>query len=130
MTKKLCACCSGKLYTECCQPYHLGLDAPTALALMRSRYCAYALNLPDYIIATTHPQNPQYRNDLNQWKNEIAAFSETTVFKQLEILEATEEAFVTFHARLTQKGRDASFTECSCFKKIGNRWLYFTGMMS
>ena len=39
----LCPCCSGKPYGECCKPIMEGeKKAPTAEALMRARYCAYA----------------------------------------------------------------------------------------
>src|SRR5437867_3549203 len=43
-----CPCHSGKKYSECCEPYHQGLPAPTPLALMRSRYAAYALQNAEY----------------------------------------------------------------------------------
>ena len=51
-----CPCGNG-VYQACCQPFHLhtGL-APTAEALMRSRYSAFALGgLGDYLLQTWHP---------------------------------------------------------------------------
>lgn len=122
-----CPCCNGKLYLDCCGPYHLGRLPENALVLMRSRYSAYALNLPDYIIATTHPRNSAYQEDKNAWHHSITAFSLHTHFKKLEVLsfeEKKEFAFVTFIAQLEQQGRDASFQETSRFEKIHNRWLY------
>jgi len=56
--KAPCLCCSGKEYAACCQPLHEGALPADALALMRSRYNAYALQLPRYILQTTHPDNP------------------------------------------------------------------------
>lgn len=48
-----CLCGSGKIYGECCQPFHLGQAWPaTAEQLMRSRYVAYALMLEDYLQTT------------------------------------------------------------------------------
>lgn len=39
-----CPCESGLKYAECCQAYHARRSvAPTAEALMRSRYAAYVL---------------------------------------------------------------------------------------
>ena len=40
-----CPCGSGQSYTTCCGPWHAGVPAPTAEALMRSRYSAYVLGL-------------------------------------------------------------------------------------
>ena len=42
-------------YPECCQPYHESLAAPDAERLMRSRYSAFVLVLPEYIVQTTVP---------------------------------------------------------------------------
>ena len=120
-----CPCHSGLPYKTCCQPLHLGKTASNAEELMRSRYAAYALNLPDYIIKTTHPDNPAYLSDHQKWTSELLTFSETTQFTGLEILDSHEddrEATVTFKAMLKQNGQDASFTEKSRFlKEKGDR---------
>ena len=51
-----CPCGSGKSYGDCCGSYLDGeAIAPTAEALMRSRYTAYAKGHVDYLIATHHP---------------------------------------------------------------------------
>ena len=50
---KNCPCGSGRQYSECCEPYISGtVKAPTAEALMRSRYSAYVEHEIDYIINT------------------------------------------------------------------------------
>lgn len=128
-----CPCTSGKLYEECCKPYHEGKLPDTPVQLMRSRFSAYALNLADYIIKTTHPASSQYGLDLEQWKQGIEGFSEQTEFKKLEILDHKDfEGFstVTFVATIFQNGEDSSFTERSFFENIGGRWLYRHGQMS
>ncbi|MGI9283536.1 MAG: YchJ family protein [Endozoicomonas sp.] len=51
--KTLCPCGSGQVYKTCCGRYHSGEAAPTAEALMRSRFSAYYLKNTDYLIATT-----------------------------------------------------------------------------
>jgi len=48
----LCPCGSGLDYAGCCQPLHQGQPAASAEALMRSRYSAFALQLPDYLLAS------------------------------------------------------------------------------
>ena len=118
-----CPCHSGKLYAECCAPYHNGQKPPTPLALMRSRYSAYALGNASYIISTTHPDHPDSSLPSLQRKQQIKNFCRNTQFKGLDILE-TEGATVTFRAHLFQKGQDASFTEKSEFAKIEDRWYY------
>jgi len=97
---------------------------------MRSRYSAFALKLSDYIIETTHPENPARQGDLNAWRKELKEFSNHTRFVLLEInefLDGENQAFVTFTANLHQNDEDLSFTEKSTFEKLGDRWLYRDG---
>lgn len=126
----LCPCCSGLNYNECCAPYHRGeKKAESALILMRSRYCAYARCLPDYIMATTDPTH-FLEKDHKKWKEQILSFCKNTLFEKLEIISSQEnnnEAFVTFKAFLKQNKKDASFTEKSHFKKVDNSWYYIEG---
>jgi SEC-C motif-containing protein len=122
-----CLCHSEKNYEECCAPYHKGGNPPTAQALMRSRYSAYALGNTDYIISTTHPEHPDVVLPSSKRKKQILLFAQNTHFEGLEILEFVEmppSATVTFKAILTQNGQDASFVEKSDFGLISGRWLY------
>lgn len=125
-----CPCHSGAKYKRCCRPFHQGGAPPTAEALMRSRYAAYALGLVDYVLATTHPEGPNWEDDRAEWAAGVAAFSQSTGFDGLEILSGGEgegEAFVTFRAGLSKDGEDASFTERSRFLREDGRWLYHSG---
>ncbi len=119
----LCPCHSGKPYASCCAPYHRSLNAPTPLALMRSRYSAYSLGKAEYIIATTHPDHPDASLPLKERRQQIKQFSRNTIFKGLDILEATEN-MVTFRATLFSENRDLSFTEKSLFAELEGRWYY------
>lgn len=125
-----CPCHSGKSYGTCCQLYHLG-ELPVPEALMRSRYSAYALGLVDYIINTTHPEHPLFKEDPDKTRSGIVLFSQQTSFDGLIILKAFQtsdkEAFVHFHAILKQKDIDTSFIEESLFLKENGRWLYRSG---
>lgn len=131
-TESLCPCHSGKSYIECCAPFHQGVTlAPSAELLMRSRYAAYALGLYDYLLKTTHPNNPLYPFDLPTWVKEIKYFKETTDFENLTIHDVQPgdtTSLVTFTAHLKQKGRNTSFTEQSLFEKIDGAWLYKDGI--
>jgi SEC-C motif domain protein len=126
----ICPCRSDKPYKECCQHYHDGFPPENALCLMRSRYSAYALQLADYIIKTTHPQNPLFNPNKEAWKRDILAFSQSTRFDGLTIVNFTDgerDAQVTFTVYLLSSGANISFTEKSLFKKEGPWWLYYTG---
>jgi SEC-C motif-containing protein len=126
----LCPCSSGAVYGQCCHPFHQGDLPDTALQLMRSSYSAYALNLPDYIIKTTHPDHKDFHKDRSAWRQKITRFSRSYRFERLEILdfkEMGEEATVTFTAHLFSEGRDGSFTERSEFTRVDQQWLYRQG---
>jgi SEC-C motif-containing protein len=129
----LCPCHSGKQYAECCQPYHQKKALPKPVALMRSRYSAYAMGNIDYIIGTTHPDNPSAHLPLNEWKKQIALLCSHTRFTGLDILNAEEtspDAYVTFHAHLLQGEKDVSFTEKSRFAMKEGQWMYLSGELS
>ena len=101
-----CRCHSRKLEKRCCGPLHAGRPAPTPLALMRSRYAAYAKGLVAYVQDTTHPFGPHWQSDRAAWAEELAAFCAATRFDGLTIVDAPDpvgdEATVTFRAELTQ----------------------------
>ncbi len=128
-----CPCGSEKEYEQCCKIFHAGHLPENALLLMRSRYSAYVLNLPEYIIETTHPASPQYSQNKFSWKRNISQFSNHSIFNKLEILEFKEKnsvAMVTFTAHISQNGHDETFTERSYFEKFHNRWFYRTGELA
>src|SRR5579872_2293225 len=122
LRKMSCPCCSGLPYSECCEPFHLHFSAPSPLALMRSRYTAYALGKTDYIIRTTHPGNPHYDKNRKQWERTLQEFCRQTEFCKLDILETTTDT-VTFAAYLRQGGKEWILQEKSQFRKIDGHWL-------
>lgn len=125
-----CPCYSTLGYEQCCKKYHTGHAAESALALMRSRYAAYSMGLVDYIMDTTHPQNPTRNPDRNRWRKELLAFSRSAQFTGLSIIsfeDGMNEAFVSFKAGLSQAGHDMSFAEKSRFLKENGRWTYESG---
>ena len=53
----LCPCGSGLAFEACCEPFLIERKKPkTAAALMRSRYCAYAMGSVDYLYKTSGPK--------------------------------------------------------------------------
>ena len=125
-----CLCGSTLKYKRCCGPLHDGVPARTPEALMRSRYAAYALGKVDYVLTTTDPDGPQFERDAAAWRASVAAFSAGTQFLGLTVLATAatgDVGEVTFHVRLTQAGRDASFGETSRFTLRAGRWFYHSG---
>lgn len=119
--KKPCPCHSGKAYTECCQPLHSGQAAPDAERLMRSRYSAYALKLPDYILQTWHTDTRPASlsmEDLNgiKWlKLEIVSH---------QAVDDTHAEVVFVATYQSGKQKKSQLTEHSQFVRINDRWLY------
>lgn len=125
-----CPCYSGKTYDECCENFHKGQKQPNPVELMRSRYSAYALSLPRYIIKTTYPKSPYFEKKTKQWEKSILEFCKTTEFLGLDILSSSikgDIAYVTFFAQLKQNDYDASFTEKSLFRLFDHQWFYDEG---
>ena len=116
-----CPCGSLIKYKKCCKPFHENIKTPiNALELMKSRYCAYAIEKSEYIILTTHQNNRDFNTDTKVWNNDILDFSRNTKFEKLEILEFIDgqtESFVTFKANITQNKQDVSFIEKRIFVK-------------
>lgn len=137
-----CHCGSGLQYDACCGLYHSGAAVPSLPeALMRSRYSACVLGLADYLMATTHRDNPVAlpKRPL-EWRKNVQDYCKQHEFLGLTILAASEpsptwqpetatEGFVYFRATLRQKGQSSTvwLEERSQFKKAGKRWLYFKG---
>ena len=118
-----CRCCSEKTYDLCCEPFHNQTKIPqNPEELMRSRFSAYALNLIDYLIETTHPD---VRN--NYSKNEIDSWSKENTWLKLIIVKSWDN-FVHFKAYYQDRNGDFyEHEELSAFEKIGNRWFYLDG---
>lgn len=97
---------------------------------MRSRYAAYTLKMPGYIMRTTHPEGPQHNDNAASWRRDIERFCRATQFRGLEILEVhndKDEAYVTFRATLFVGKDNHSFSERSLFRRHDGAWKYYSG---
>lgn len=126
-----CPCGSNKKYKKCCKSFHDKINFPkNALELMKSRYSAYTTSNANYIILTTHENNPDYSSNKTLWERDILEFCKNTNFEKLEILDFIDddrESFVTFKATLFQNGNDISFIEKSRFLFKDGKWFYVDG---
>lgn len=121
----LCPCGSGKNIDECCgQYFHKGVFAPTAEALMRSRYTAYVMGKEAYLLETWHEKNrPASLNldkSLIQWQGLSIIRTEAGMAGDLQ-------GIVEFSAAYRDAGRLAKIHEVSRFVKVGDCWLYVDG---
>jgi SEC-C motif-containing protein len=131
---KNCPCGSGRSYAECCEPYITGkAKAPTAEALMRSRYSAYAEHEIDYIINTC-----VHKDEDNIDYKSTRDWSEQSNWLGLKIVSVEKggptdtEGTVEFEARYEQHGLKDVHHERAKFKRDtsgGNAgaWLYDEG---
>ncbi len=119
-----CPCGSGKELSACCARYLDGTEvAPTAEALMRSRYTAYTLLREDYLLATWQPSTRPARLGL--------AEDVPTKWLGLEVKRHEQQdehhAVVEFVARYKVNGRAHMLHEASRFAREGGRWFYIDG---
>lgn len=123
MANKKCFCDTGLLFENCCGLYlQNNQKAPTALALMRSRYSAYATHNADYLLETTYVSERKYYS-----KAEILKWATTNKWQKLEILSSTENT-VEFKAYfLDNNQKIQTHYEFSTFKFENDAWFYFDG---
>lgn len=125
--KELCPCGSGRDYTACCGPIIRGKEkAPTAEALMRSRYSAYVKGEIDHIVSSCTQDDAMDRESTENW-------SRKADWKGLEILRVEKggpddtEGVVEFAARYTMDGRKEEHRETANFIRKEGAWLYDSG---
>lgn len=119
-----CPCNPSKRFNECCGKYLNGeAKAPDAETLMRSRYSAFALQRPDYIIATMKPPASTQFNwhDANEKKIEWVG---------LEIINSKtngHRAWVEFIASYIADHKKYLLHEKSEFHLLEQQWYYVNG---
>jgi len=118
-----CPCGTGLHYSICCEPYHKKIKAaPTAEALMRSRYSAFVVLDGDYLYDTTHPSKR-----LGHTKSAYLKSARNTKWVKLEIVDAAFDV-VEFKAYyLNKKFQAEVLHEKSNFKLEEGRWYYVDG---
>ncbi len=117
-----CPCGSGQRYATCCGRWHAGEPAPTAEALMRSRYSAFVLRNEPYLLASWHTSRRPSRvtfDSQQKWLGLKVVASVST---------GEDSAEVEFIARYRIGGASAArLHERSRFVRDGGRWFYLDG---
>lgn len=132
-----CPCLSGDTYGSCCGRYHAGLrpgpdgtapgpHAPTAEALMRSRYSAFAVGDADYLLATWHaaarPADLELDDDVEWRRLDVVRTEAGGPFDTTGVVE-----FVAHHRSRTDPADRGRLHEVSRFVREGDRWSYVDG---
>lgn len=124
-----CPCNSQKEYLDCCAPFiERRQDAPTAIALMRSRYTAHVKADIDYIIDTVHPDH-RAKSD----RKTIESWAKEAVWVRLEIISAEKGLAkdhigrIVFKAHYKYNNLLRTHAENSLFKKEQGKWYFVEG---
>lgn len=119
----VCLCCSGKLAAECCLPLlSEKIKAKTPVALMRSRFSAYALGgYGAYLLKTWLPIN---RTGLDKH-----TLSQRSInWSRLEIISKSrhgKKGMVEFNAYYFDNNfKEACHYEKSKFEHVEGQWYY------
>lgn len=115
-----CHCDSGKPFAECCQPLHDGVAAPSAEALMRSRYSAYVRGNSEYLLYSWHPDTRPRQLTLDDRQKWLGLKIKGTEDGEPRHTEGTVE----FVARYKIDGKGHRLHECSRFTRYEGRWVY------
>lgn len=116
MTKlQTCPCGNGKPFANCCEPIIAGATAPTAEALMRSRYSAYVQGCWEYLHTSWHPATrPSKVSPTN------------TDWLGLTIVHAAADR-VEFIAAFREGSKVMALHEISRFAQVNGHWRYLGG---
>ncbi len=124
-----CPCQSGQSFEACCGPFLNGAPAPTALALMRSRYTAYARGDVAHLARTLAPE---HRSGFDM--ADVSAGMKQTQWLGLEILDTEaggaedSTGIVEFVARFQAHGKAQALHERSRFRRDEDgSWVYVDG---
>ena len=128
MDSATCPCGTGRPRGNCCGPYLEGrVSAPTAEALMRSRFVAYRDEARDYLIDTWHPDTRPI---------ELAVEADGLTWTRLEVVDVEsggpldDAGVVEFKAHYRSRRKSGVLHERSRFRKVDACWLYLDGDVS
>ncbi|MBE7383011.1 MAG: YchJ family protein [Leptolyngbya sp. SIO1E4] len=124
----VCPCGSQRAFSACCEPYLLGQAiAPTAEALMRSRYTAYCQGNVDYLVATHHPSKRTFSDRITLSKSvKNTTWLGLTIVSTARGQPQDETGMVEFVA-IYRTGNVGQLHERSRFQKQKGRWFYLEG---
>ncbi|MEO5336833.1 MAG: YchJ family protein [Magnetospirillum sp. WYHS-4] len=131
MTTISCPCGSGQGFDTCCGPLIAGAPAPTAEALMRSRYSAFVHRTFDYL-ERTHA--PEIQGDFSRSAAESLADQVEWLGLEIRGVEGggpdDQTGAVEFAARFSRQGQEQIHHELASFRREQGIWVYVDGKMN
>ena len=127
-TKYNCPCCSGKQFSDCCQPFLTGNLIPTTPeALIRSRFVAYTMGNISYI-----QQTMRGRAAINFNASSAEHWAKRVIWIKLDVVHAKLEnhnkAYVEFIATMVDHNYLSILHEKSEFSYEDEQWYYVDGV--
>jgi SEC-C motif-containing protein len=125
-----CSCGSTEIFNNCCGPIIAGTPAPTAEALMRSRFTAFARGHLDHI-ERTYAKAERGKHGLSG-----VGSSSAVKWVGLQILDTVaggaddESGIVEFAARYRQEDQIEVHRERSNFRREDGQWVYVDGAVT
>ncbi|ODS41860.1 MAG: hypothetical protein MSIBF_00405 [Candidatus Altiarchaeales archaeon IMC4] len=124
-THPSCPCQSGRSFADCCGPLLSGEHAaPTAEALMRSRYTAFAVRNVGYLLQSWHASTRPEAIDaatIPEWQG-------LWIMRTEEGREGDSKGVVEFKATFSTGGQGRGvLREVSRFVRENGQWFYVDG---
>jgi len=122
-----CPCGSDEAFEDCCSPFLSGEStAPTAEALMRSRYTAYVRHDDAYLLDSWDPQTRP--DDPHPSADDGSTWTGLRILRTEAGGEDDDQGVVEFIASCDVRGTPAQLHETSTFRRGDDgRWLYVDG---
>ncbi|MEV6278298.1 YchJ family metal-binding protein [Nocardia sp. NPDC051832] len=123
---QMCPCRRGEPFAECCGPVLAGeRPAPTAEALMRSRYTAFAVGDADYLQRSWHSSRRPAELELDP--------AQRWLFLEIVRTERggpfDDTGLVEFLAHYRADGARGQLHEVSRFARENGAWVYLDGVI-
>jgi len=126
----LCSCGSGKNYDDCCGPIIAGAPAPTAEALMRSRYTAHVRHdLAHLERSLSADQRKTFDADAAKQWSEQSEWLGLTISRTEQGGPDDKIGAVEFTAKFKMEGKEHEHFEIALFGREEGRWVY-TGQVN
>ena len=123
-----CPCQSGLALDDCCGPILAGHPAPTAEALMRSRYSAFVMGNFDHVDRT---HAAELRDDFD--RGDAQGLMDEVTWLGLEVRRVVEGGVddqtgqVEFVVRYSRRGQTFTQHELASFCRENGAWMYRHG---
>ncbi|AIT89048.1 hypothetical protein CpMRi49_05635 [Corynebacterium ulcerans] len=122
-----CPCMTSLPLSECCQPFlNFSKAAPTAATLMRSRFTAFALENPQYLVATWHPSTRPADLELDP----DITWTRLIIHDSIRGGLLDTEGIVEFTAFYECEGSRGKHHERSRFTRVDGLWTYVDGIVT